>query len=164
MRHLQGKNFFRRFSRGLTRGKGILSLFHKQHSGKIIGFLLLLTQKSGIMKRRFFFVDLKSYSAHLYNKGHNFWKSVLTWKIPQNWIRHAFLSTDWRYLLRAYFEPSMQLLPSFWVALCPYCSQSVTQREGKSCIEGSKYAVSKYLPPPSKMCGVTFHLKVYMRC
>ena len=32
------------------------------------------------------FVDLKSNSTLLYNKGHNFWKSVLTRKIPQNWI------------------------------------------------------------------------------
>ena len=31
------------------------------------------------------FVNLKSNSALLYIKGHNFWKSVLTWKIPQNW-------------------------------------------------------------------------------
>ena len=32
------------------------------------------------------FVDLKSNWALLYNKGHNFWKSVSTQKIPQNWI------------------------------------------------------------------------------
>ena len=32
------------------------------------------------------FVDLKPNLAFLYNKGHNFWKSVSTWKIPQNWI------------------------------------------------------------------------------
>ena len=32
------------------------------------------------------FVDLKSNSALLYNKGHNFWKSFSTWKFPQNWI------------------------------------------------------------------------------
>ena len=35
---------------------------------------------------QFSFVDLKSNSALLNNKGHNFWKSVLTWKIPQNWL------------------------------------------------------------------------------
>ena len=29
-------------------------------------------------------VDPKSNSALLYNNGHNFWKSVLTQKIPQN--------------------------------------------------------------------------------
>ena len=29
--------------------------------------------------------NLKSNSALLYNKGYNFWKSVSTWKIPQNW-------------------------------------------------------------------------------
>ena len=28
------------------------------------------------------------------------------------------------------------------------------KKEGKSCIEGAKYAAKKYLPPPSKMCGV----------
>ena len=33
-----------------------------------------------------YFVDLKSNLALLYNKGHNFWKSLSTWKIPQNWI------------------------------------------------------------------------------
>ena len=32
------------------------------------------------------FVHLKSNLALLNNKGHNFWKSVSTWKIPQNWI------------------------------------------------------------------------------
>ena len=32
------------------------------------------------------FVDLKSNSALLYNKGHDFWKSVSTRWIPQNWI------------------------------------------------------------------------------
>ena len=32
---------------------------------------------------RSYFFDLKSNSALLYNKGHNFWKSVLTWKILQ---------------------------------------------------------------------------------
>ena len=35
------------------------------------------------------FVDLKFNSALLYNKDHNFWKSVLTWKIPQNWVNLA---------------------------------------------------------------------------
>ena len=35
--------------------------------------------------------------------------------------------------------------------------ESATQRKGKSCIEGAKYAVIKYLPPPSKMHGATFH-------
>ena len=34
----------------------------------------------------YLFVDLKSNSALLYNKGHNFWKSLLTRKIPLNWI------------------------------------------------------------------------------
>ena len=29
-------------------------------------------------------VNLKSNSALLYKKRHNFWKSVLTWKITQN--------------------------------------------------------------------------------
>ena len=29
------------------------------------------------------FVDLKPDLAFLYNKGHNFWKSVSTWKIPK---------------------------------------------------------------------------------
>ena len=37
------------------------------------------------------FVDLKSNSALLYNKGHNFWKSVLTWKFPQNGIFPYFM-------------------------------------------------------------------------
>ena len=32
------------------------------------------------------FVYLKSNLALLYNKGHNFWKSLSTWKIPPNWI------------------------------------------------------------------------------
>ena len=32
-----------------------------------------------------YFVYLKSNSAILYNKGHNFWKSVSAWKIPKNW-------------------------------------------------------------------------------
>ena len=32
------------------------------------------------------FVDLKFNSALLYNKGHNFWKSVSIQKISQNWI------------------------------------------------------------------------------
>ena len=32
------------------------------------------------------FVDLKSNSALLYNKGHNFQKILSTRKIPQNWI------------------------------------------------------------------------------
>ena len=36
---------------------------------------------------------------------------------------------------------------------------SATQKEGKSCIEGAKYAVSKYLPPPSKMRSLTFHCR-----
>ena len=31
------------------------------------------------------------------------------------------------------------------------------KKEGKSCIEGAKYAAKKYLPPPSKMRGITFH-------
>ena len=31
------------------------------------------------------------------------------------------------------------------------------KKEGKSCIGGAKYAAKKYLPPPSKMSGVTFH-------
>ena len=35
---------------------------------------------------------------------------------------------------------------------------NTTYNNGKSCIEVAKYAVSKYLPPPSKMRGVTFHL------
>ena len=35
-------------------------------------------------KLEIWFVDLKSSSALLYNKGHNVWKSVSTWKIPQN--------------------------------------------------------------------------------
>ena len=34
-----------------------------------------------------FFDDLKSNSALLYNKGIKFWKSLLTWKILQNWIK-----------------------------------------------------------------------------
>ena len=37
------------------------------------------------------FVNLKSNSALLYNKGHNFWKSVLTWKFPQNGIFPYFM-------------------------------------------------------------------------
>ena len=45
-----------------------------------------LFQFSGQKKETIYFVDLKSNSALLYNKGHNFWKSVLTWKIPHNWI------------------------------------------------------------------------------
>ena len=36
-------------------------------------------------------------------------------------------------------------------------SASKQQKEGKSCIEGAKYAAKKYLPPSSKMLGVTFH-------
>ena len=32
------------------------------------------------------FVDLKSNSAILYNKGLNFWKVFRPGKIPQNWI------------------------------------------------------------------------------
>ena len=33
-------------------------------------------------RERYSFVDLKSNLALLYNKGHKFWKSVLSWKIP----------------------------------------------------------------------------------
>ena len=36
-------------------------------------------------------VNFKSNLALLYNKGHNLWKSALTWKIPQNWIFQAEL-------------------------------------------------------------------------
>ena len=32
------------------------------------------------------FVDLKPTLALLYNKGHNFWTSVLTWKFSKNWL------------------------------------------------------------------------------
>ena len=50
---------------------------------------------------------------------------------------------------------------------CPYCSPcklwlaskqkvQLIKKESKSCIEGAKYSAKKYLPPPSKMCGVTF--------
>ena len=38
-------------------------------------------------KGKNYFVNLKPNLAFLYNKGHNFWKSVLTWKIPKNWIK-----------------------------------------------------------------------------
>ena len=31
------------------------------------------------------------------------------------------------------------------------------KKEGKSCIRGAKYAAREYLPPTSKMSGVTFH-------
>ena len=34
------------------------------------------------------------------------------------------------------------------------------KREGKSCIGGAKDAAKEYLPPPSKMSGVTFHLTI----
>ena len=50
-------------------------------------FLLALeSKKKGVKTNKNKFVDLKSNSALLYNKGHNFWKSLLTWKIPLNWI------------------------------------------------------------------------------
>ena len=64
----------------------------------------------------------------------------------------------------------MQLLPSFLMSCsyCPYCNPrkiglaskqkvQLIKKEGKYCIEGAKYAAKKYLPPPLKMCGVTFH-------
>ena len=31
------------------------------------------------------------------------------------------------------------------------------KKEGKSCIGGEKYAAKEYLPPPSKMSGITLH-------
>ena len=51
---------------------------------------------------------------------------------------------------------------------CPYCSPhklglasnqkvQLVKKEGKSCIERANYAPRKYLPPPSKMHGITFH-------
>ena len=53
------------------------------YTGKVAS---LWTRTSQFLKTDKSFVDLKSNSALLYNKGHNFWKSVLTQKIPLNWI------------------------------------------------------------------------------
>ena len=54
-----------------------------------------------------FFVDLKSNSALLYNnKGQNFRKSVLTQKIPLNWI---FCSPNAAFTLLLLIE--LRLLP-----------------------------------------------------
>ena len=36
-------------------------------------------------------------------------------------------------------------------------SPTQQEEEGKSCIGGAKYATKEYLPPPSKMSGITFH-------
>ena len=36
------------------------------------------------------------------------------------------------------------------------------KRKGKSCIGGTKYAANEYLPQPSKMSGVTFHLSHFL--
>ena len=50
------------------------------------------------------FVNLKSNSALFYNKGHNFWKSVLTFKIPRTY-RDLYTNENWFVILlsRVYF-------------------------------------------------------------
>ena len=42
------------------------------------------------------FVDLKSNLALLCNKSHNFWTSVSTWKISQNWTDVGTRHNGWR--------------------------------------------------------------------
>ena len=37
------------------------------------------------------------------------------------------------------------------------------KKEGKRCIGGAKYAAKEYLPPPSKMSGVTFQFITSIR-
>ena len=58
-----------------------------------------------------------------------------------------------------YPHSELHLLPFLQPSQARASNQAVsaTHKEGKSCIEGAKYAVSNYLPPPSKMIGVTFH-------
>ena len=52
----------------------------------------------------------------------------------------------------------------YWVALTRKLGLASSQkvqlnkkREGKSGIGGAKYAAMEYLPPPSKLSGITFH-------
>ena len=65
-----------------------LKLYSKYNT-EIASLPLLQTSKISLnfwTEIQIHFVDLKSNLALLYNKGHNFWKSLLTWKIPQNWL------------------------------------------------------------------------------
>ena len=59
--------------------------------------------------------------------------------------------------LKTFVEFDLKEINCLQQALASKQAVSATQKEGKICIEGAKYAVSKYLPPPSKMRGVTFH-------
>ena len=50
-------------------------IFFRMGQIKLLVLLILSSVKS--------FVDLKSNLAFLYDKGHNFWKSISTWKFPK---------------------------------------------------------------------------------
>ena len=62
-----------------------------------------------------------------------------------------------------YFAPSFKLmlcLSLYLVTLTyPYCLPPMSggQAGKKDLKEGAKYAAKKYLPPPSKLSGITFH-------
>ena len=60
---------------------------------KVQGYYIFSTKLSHqfLLKVYLLTSTLKSNLSRLYNKGHNFWKSVSTWKIPQNWIYFYYL-------------------------------------------------------------------------
>ena len=58
-----------------------LQLIHKESVHKKITNLILYINVIYLKS----FADLKSNLALFYNKGHNFRKSLLTWKIPPKW-------------------------------------------------------------------------------
>ena len=84
------------------------------------------------------FFNLKSNSALLFNKGHNFWKSVLTQKIPKNWIRHSlggaviFIFIPALYFSLLEFNALLVFSSCFLLPLLP---ASLLRREGKQAIK-----------------------------
>ena len=55
------------------------------------------------------FVNLKFNLALLYNKGHNFWKIVLTWKLPQiEYFPTKYFYTD-------YTAHWLVIMPFLWL-------------------------------------------------